>query len=87
MYIVISKPRRMSVAVGFSHVIRSLLQFIPAKRGYRTGSASVSTGSSIGVVVDLQHRQIMDLHLMIFMSLALALAFVRGDEPLQRDCG
>ena len=29
MYIVISKPRRMSVAVGFSHFISSLLSVFP----------------------------------------------------------
>ena len=81
MYIVISKPRRRSVAAGFSHFIRSLLQFTPAKRGKRTGRASVSTGPSIGAGLDGWHRQIMDLHLMIFMSFTNrggTLACVRG---------
>lgn len=74
MYIVISKPRRMSIAAGFSHVIRLLLQVTPANCGQRTGSASVSTSASIGAAVCLQHRQIMDSHLMIFMSLCRAFA-------------
>ena len=74
MYIVISKPRRMSIAAGFSHVIWLLLQVTPANCGQRTGSASVSTSASIGAAVCLQHRQIMDSHLMIFMSLGRAFA-------------
>jgi hypothetical protein len=36
MYIVISKPRRMSVAAGFSHFIRLLLSVDTAQRGKRT---------------------------------------------------
>jgi hypothetical protein len=33
MYMVISKPRRISVAAGFSHFIRLLLSIDPAQRG------------------------------------------------------
>jgi hypothetical protein len=33
MYIVISKPKRMSLAAGFSHFIQSLLSVYPARRG------------------------------------------------------
>jgi hypothetical protein len=33
MYIVISKPKRMSLAAGFSHFMQFLLCVYPARRG------------------------------------------------------
>jgi hypothetical protein len=35
MYIVISKPKRMSLAAGFSHFMQLLLFVYPARRGLK----------------------------------------------------
>ncbi len=49
MYIVISKPRRISVAAGFSHFIRLLLSVDTAQRGKCTRSMSACTLCSVRV--------------------------------------
>jgi hypothetical protein len=69
MYIVISKPKRMSLAAGFSHFMLFLLCVYPARRGSRTCSVSAGTQNIVHCFGDLRHRENKDWSLMVFMSL------------------
>lgn len=69
MYIVISKPKRMSLAAGFSHFMLFLLCINPASRGSSTCSASAGTQIIVHCFGELRLRENADWSLMISMRL------------------
>ena len=67
MYMVISKPKRMSVAAGVSHFIRILLSVSPAKR-VRYWQHICQHAMQCAGLLHLPHRQNMDSGLAIFIG-------------------
>ncbi len=67
MYIVISKPKRMSLAVGVSHFMADFLGVYPARRGSLYCQSICQYGLQCARLVARLHHEIMDSDLMIFM--------------------
>jgi hypothetical protein len=67
MYIVISKPKRMSLAAGFSHVIQFLLVARAASRGKTCRQVIYQYQISVRCLDALRHRENTQGRLMIFM--------------------
>jgi hypothetical protein len=57
MYIVISKPKRMSLAAGFSHFIVFLLCVLPARRGVMVLQRIYSNNFIVLRVIGLRYRE------------------------------
>jgi hypothetical protein len=67
MYIVISKPKRMSLAVGVSHFMLISSVCMPQGAVGRTASPSASTERECALWGAGVHHEFMDSGLMIFM--------------------
>jgi hypothetical protein len=79
MYIVISKPKRMSLAAGFSHVIQFLLFARSANRGKRCQQGIYQHRISVRCLDALRHRENTQGKPLIFMIFRKVVCFGVSD--------